>query len=88
MNAIDCFMRQRWRPVQIAFAAIVSSLVTFATVALAIPPSPWNVSWMVGLPFVVGVALNRGLNRLLMASVLPVVSLSATAVIGTTMGGV
>jgi predicted Na+-dependent transporter len=88
MDVTTSFILQRRYFAQIAFVALLTSLVTFATVRLEMPPSPWHITWMVVLPFALGVAFNRGMSRWLMAPVLPIVSLIATMVIGNAMGGI
>ncbi|MFV1920809.1 hypothetical protein VPH46_15470 [Sphingomonas sp. MJ1 (PH-R8)] len=73
---------------QILLLGLFVSLVTFAIVKLAVLPSPWHITWIVGLPLVLGLASNRGAMRWVMAPVLLIVSLIATAVIGNTLGGI
>lgn len=73
---------------QIAFVALLISLVTFATVKLAMPPSSYHITWMVILPLSLGIALNQREMRWIMAPVLVVASLFATTVIGNAMGGI
>ena len=73
---------------QSVLLALVVSLITFATIKLAMPPSPWHIIWMVALPLALGVAFNRGAMRWVMASVLLIISLVATTMIGNAMGGV
>jgi hypothetical protein len=74
--------------VQGAFLALLVSLITFATIKLAVPPSSWHITWMVVLPLALGVAFNRGAMRWVMAPVLLIISLIATTVIGNAMGGI
>ena len=69
-------------------ALLVSALFTYGTIVLSVPPSPWNALWMVALPALFGLALNRGARRLVMTLVLPIASLIATTVVGNAMGGI
>ncbi|MBB4100760.1 hypothetical protein [Sphingomonas kyeonggiensis] len=73
---------------QMAAIAILISFITFATIKLGMPPSPWHATWMVALPLATGAVINRGLNRLLMACALLATSLIATTVVGNAMGGI
>ena len=74
--------------VQGVFLALLVSLITFATIKLAVPPSPWHLTWMMVLPLALGVTLNRGAMRWIMASVLLIISIIAATIIGNVMGGV
>jgi hypothetical protein len=86
MDAITKPQRLRWYYAQIVLVGLLISLVTFATVKLAMLPSPWHSSWMIVLPLVLGIALNKGAARWFMALALVVVSLVATTVTGNAMG--
>lgn len=73
---------------QIVLALLVSALFTYGTIILSVPPSPWNLLWMIALPALLGLALNRGAKQLIMAFALPFASLIATTVVGNAMGGI
>ena len=73
---------------QIVLALLLSALFTYGTIVLSVPPSPWNLLWMVALPALIGLALNRGARQLVMALVLPFASLIATTIVGNAMGGI
>ena len=88
MDTAATLIRQHWYSAQIVIVVLLTSLVTFVTVRLAMLTSPWHSTWMVVLPFALGILLNRGMSRLLMASVLLTVSFIATMVIGNAMGGI
>lgn len=81
-------IREHRYSTQAVFLAFLVSLVTFATIKLAMSPSPWHLTWMVILPLALGISLNRGAMRWIMAPVLLIVSLIATTVIGNAMGGI
>lgn len=72
---------------QILSVALLISVTTYLVVILSVPPSPWNAVWMVALPTGLGVALNRGEQRIIMGAALLVISLIATTVVGNAMGG-
>jgi hypothetical protein len=74
--------------IQSVFLALLVSLITFATIKLAMPPSPWHITWMVSMPLALGVASNRGAMRWVIASVLLIISLIVTTAIGNAMGGI
>lgn len=72
---------------QVFYVALIIALGTYDSVVLGVPPSPWNVLWMVVFPVAVGLALNRGAARVIMAGTLFIVSWIAAGLVGTTMGG-
>jgi len=72
-----------WIAGQIIFVGALSAAITYAAHS-----SPWNASWMIGLPVVLGVALNRTPSaRAAMAAILTSVYWLAVMVIGNAMGG-
>lgn len=73
---------------QAVLVALLISLITFTTIKLAMPASPWHLTWMVILPVALGIAFNRGTARWIMVPLLLVVSLIAITVIGNAMGGI
>lgn len=87
MNATSLIREHRYSA-QVTLVMLLISFITFATVKLEIPSSPWHITWMVMLPLALGVGFNKGLSRWFVAPVLLIVSLLATTVIGTAMGGI
>ncbi len=83
----NVLLRHRYAA-QIVLALLVSALFTYGTIILSVPPSPWNLLWMIALPTLLGLALNRGARQLVMALALPFASLIATTVVGNAMGGI
>lgn len=81
-------IREYHYPKQAVLVALLISLITFATIKLGLPASPWHFIWMVILPVALGIAFNRGAVRWLMAPLLLAVSLIAAMVIGNAMGGI
>jgi hypothetical protein len=71
-----------WLAGQIIFVAALSGLLTY----FIRYSSPWNVIWILALPLLLGVTLNRSpLTRAPMALLLPSVSLIAVCVVGEVM---
>jgi hypothetical protein len=87
MASTVTWLRRHRYSSQITGIALLIALLTFVIVKLEIPRGPWNIAWMVILPFALGVALNQNVMRWIMGPVLVVVSLIATTVIGNAMGG-
>lgn len=73
---------------QIVLALLIGALFTYGMIVLSAPPGPWHLLWMVVLPALVGLALNRGTRQLVMALALPLASLIATTMVGNAMGGI
>lgn len=83
----NVMLRHRYAA-QIALALLLSALFTYGTIVLSVPPSPWNLLWMVALPALLGLALNRGPRQPVMALALLFTSLIATTIVGNAMGGI
>ncbi|MBO9623228.1 MAG: hypothetical protein J7500_11005 [Sphingomonas sp.] len=82
----NVLLRHRYSA-QIVLALLLSALCTYGTIVLSVPPSLWNLLWMVALPALLGLALNGGVRQLVMALALPFASLIATTIVGDAMGG-
>ena len=68
--------------------ALLVSAITFATIEPTMRPSPRHLTWMIVLPVALGIAFNRGATRWITASVLIIVGLIATTIVGNMMGGI
>ena len=74
--------------VQIVLVAAMASAATYVSVMLLTPPTPWNALWMMAIPVIFGLAVNKGVARIIMAVMLLIVSLVACAIVGNAMGGI
>lgn len=73
---------------QVVGVALLMSLATYLSVTLSVIPGPINALWIIVLPILLGLALNRGMLRFVMAAVLLGVSWIAVSAVGNAMGGV
>jgi len=72
---------------QVIGVTALMAIVTFIAVWLDAPPNPWNAIWMTGPPLILGLALNRGTARIVMAGLLFTATWAVIGVVGTAMGG-
>lgn len=62
--------------------------MTYAVIRLGLNPGLWHGLWMLIVLMAVGLLLNRGAARIVMAALLSITSWVVVSIVGGAMGGV